>query len=202
MQQSIRNAQPIVYIAMNYRLGVFGFPAAQVLKEQRSENLGLRDQLLALQWIKNNIAAFGGDPENVTVFGQSFGSISIALLLTAWGGKGDKLFHKAIMASGSLARDRSDEIYKANTAAVAENLGCQLEDGVADANVIACMRQASLPAMTKANLDVASSVRPPFGFAAFTPIMDDDLIPDQPSKLLAEGLFQKGQSTPRTINIY
>ena len=64
---------------MNYRAGVFGFAAAKVLRENKAENLGLRDQYLALEWIREDIAAFGEDPSRITLFGQSFGGISVGL---------------------------------------------------------------------------------------------------------------------------
>lgn len=60
VQQAVKNDQPVIYAAMNYRLGVFGFASAGALRSAKSENIGLRDQYLALQWIKENIGAFGG----------------------------------------------------------------------------------------------------------------------------------------------
>lgn len=79
--QSIENGTPIIHVAINYRLGVFGFAQSAALKADKSENAGLRDQRLALEWIRDNIDAFGGDPEKITVHGQSSGGECILVLV-------------------------------------------------------------------------------------------------------------------------
>lgn len=62
-----------MHVSLNYRLGIFGFAQSDALNAEGSENAGLKDQRLALDWVSKNIAYFGGDPENVTIFGQSSG---------------------------------------------------------------------------------------------------------------------------------
>lgn len=93
----------VVYVAPNYRLGVFGFMAhPEATKEsahKASGNWGLLDQVAALRWVQRNIASFGGDPGNVTIMGQSAGSMSVNFLQASPLAKG--LFHKAIGMSGS-----------------------------------------------------------------------------------------------------
>lgn len=192
VRQSIENEEPIVYVAMNYRVGVFGFAAAKVLQENKAENLGLRDQHLALEWIRDNIAAFGGDPSRITLFGQSFGGISVGLQMVAWGGKQEKLFHKAIITSGAISADRNNAFAIKNTAAVANGVKCTDKHGVVDEAAVSCLRNAPLADLLKSNLDVATTVRPSYGFAAFSPVVDGDIIPDQPEKLLTEGKFLRG----------
>ena len=95
----------VVVVSINYRLGVLGFMAHPRLHnedENRSSGYyGLADQVAALEWIKQNIAAFGGDPNNVTVFGESAGGGNISALMRMPSAKG--LFHKAIIQSGALA---------------------------------------------------------------------------------------------------
>ncbi|KAJ8680687.1 hypothetical protein QAD02_016474 [Eretmocerus hayati] len=86
----------IVLVTINYRLGVFGF--LNLEHEVAPGNQGLKDQVMALQWIRDNITNFGGDPENVTIFGQSAGGASVHFLAISPLGKG--LFHKAICQSG------------------------------------------------------------------------------------------------------
>ena len=88
----------LVYVTINYRLGGFGFLLND--RDPASANLGLLDQMAALQWIQDNIAAFGGDPQNVTLMGESAGGMSIAILLGTPRAAG--LFHKAIVQSGGV----------------------------------------------------------------------------------------------------
>jgi para-nitrobenzyl esterase len=94
--------QGVVLVAMNYRLGRFGFFAHPALSSERpNENKGnyaYMDQIAALQWVRQNIAAFGGNPNNVTIFGFSAGGVSVHSLLTSPQARG--LFHKAIVHSG------------------------------------------------------------------------------------------------------
>jgi para-nitrobenzyl esterase len=93
----------VILVTINYRLGVFGFFAHPGLTRESphhaSGNYGLMDQIAALRWVQNNIARFGGDPKNVTVFGQSAGGQDTSLLMTSPLAKG--LFHRAIVQSGS-----------------------------------------------------------------------------------------------------
>jgi para-nitrobenzyl esterase len=88
----------LVYVTINYRLGGFGYLLND--RDPASANLGLLDQIAALQWIQDNIAAFGGDPQNVTVMGESAGGMSIGILLGTPRAEG--LFHKAIVQSGGV----------------------------------------------------------------------------------------------------
>src|SRR5205814_4060136 len=80
-------AQRVVVVCLNYRVGIFGFLAHPMLSAESprrtSGNYGLLDQIAALEWVRANIAAFGGDPERVTVFGESAGAVSIAVLMTS-----------------------------------------------------------------------------------------------------------------------
>jgi para-nitrobenzyl esterase len=94
----------VIFVSINYRVGVFGFLAHPELTKESpdktSGNYGLLDQIAALKWIKKNIAAFGGDPGNITIGGQSAGSMSVNCLVASPLAKG--LFHKAIAESGSF----------------------------------------------------------------------------------------------------
>jgi para-nitrobenzyl esterase len=94
----------VVVVTLNYRLGFLGFFGHPLLTEEAkaenapTANFGLLDQVAALQWVQRNIQAFGGDPTNVTLFGESAGGISTLALMTAPSARG--LFHKAIVQSG------------------------------------------------------------------------------------------------------
>jgi carboxylesterase type B len=100
---SVVKGKPIIFVAVNYRVGGFGFlPGKEVL----AANLGLLVQRLGLKWVADNIAAFGGDPDKVTIWGESAGSISVLDQMALYDGdhtyKGKPLFRAAIMNSGSV----------------------------------------------------------------------------------------------------
>lgn len=96
----------IVFITINYRLGIFGFFAHPELSAESpdyvSGNYGILDQIAALRWVKNNVASFGGNPENVTIAGQSAGAFSVHALVVS--SKARDLFHRAIAQSGGMFR--------------------------------------------------------------------------------------------------
>lgn len=107
--QAIYNGQAlaqagVVVVTINYRIGLFGFLAHPALTAeapaQVSGNYGLQDQIFALQWVQRNIASFGGNPDNVTIFGESAGGVSVYVLLASPLARG--LFHRAIAQSASI----------------------------------------------------------------------------------------------------
>lgn len=89
-------SKDVIVVTFNYRLGILGFACLGI--KEAPGNAGLRDQIEALKWIKKNIAAFGGDPDNVTIFGTSAGAVSVSLLIASTAA--NNLFHKAIAHSG------------------------------------------------------------------------------------------------------
>ena len=101
VEQSTKIGHPIIAVSMNYRLGAFGFLNSAEAFEAGDSNMGLRDQRLSLHWIHENIAAFGGDPSKVTIWGQSAGAASVGAQILAYGGRDDKLFRSAILQSGA-----------------------------------------------------------------------------------------------------
>ena len=121
----------IVFVSFNYRVGPFGFMAHPALsKEQNnaSGNYGLLDQVAALQWVQKNITAFGGNPEQVTIAGQSAGSMSVNALLASPLAKG--LFHGAILQSGGLLGNRLPSSLNN-----AEAIGIELQKKTEAANI-------------------------------------------------------------------
>lgn len=105
--QEIYQAEPIVrrgvvLVTINYRLNVFGFLAHPGLHGAAAANFGIADQIAALRWVRANIAAFGGDPAKVTIFGQSAGGMSVMALMSSPEAKG--LFGKAIIESGAMLK--------------------------------------------------------------------------------------------------
>jgi carboxylesterase type B len=118
VNHSVELESPIIVVTVNYRLGFFGFqgksPTVFYLRKlnlaagtdaiaNNALNLGLHDQRLGMQWVHDNIAAFGGDPDKVTLFGQSAGASSVGLQMLAYNGADQKLFRAAILESGSAS---------------------------------------------------------------------------------------------------
>ena len=135
------NGQPFaergnVVVTINYRLGVFGFFPHPSLKEEGSPagNQGLLDQRAALQWVQKNIEAFGGDPENVTIFGESAGAGSVCMHVASPGSRG--LFHRAVSQSGGCTADLGPgrEMTSDALAQYASDRGCTGDD------VVECLR--------------------------------------------------------------
>jgi para-nitrobenzyl esterase len=149
----------IVVVTVNFRLGVLGALYAPDRHGPGSTNLALRDQRHALRWVREQIAAFGGDPTAITVAGQSSGAIAISALLSA----GCDLFDRAILQSGGLERVRS----AAAASAVARQLGDSMRaDEPSVAEILAAQRC------------IDSGFVPPQG--PFHPCIDGDVIAEHP----------------------
>ncbi len=124
--QYLAERKDVVLVSINYRLGPFGFYSlsgfAESDPEGHSSNYGMLDMVRGLEWVRDNIANFGGDPDNVTIFGESAGSHAVCNLLACPLAKG--LFHKAIMESGGCGAESLDEC-NADGAVFAEAVGCE-----------------------------------------------------------------------------
>jgi para-nitrobenzyl esterase len=172
----------VVVVTVNYRLGAFGFldlSSFSTSGRRFDSNLGLRDVLVALQWVRDNIAAFGGDPDRVTLFGESAGAGIVTTLLTTPAGAG--LFSAAI-AQSSPATSVYDAVRGRRVAEeFLDILGLRPDD---------VDRLSGLPAeaIVAASRTLFNDVplRSP-GLLAFAPIVDGDLVPDYPVKLAREG---------------
>ncbi len=169
-----------VVVTVNYRLGAFGFlELAELGGDRFATNVGLRDVLAALGWVRDNIAAFGGDPARVTVFGESAGAGIITTLLVSPAAEG--LFSAAIAQSSPAT-----SVYDSRRA---ERVARQFLDrlGVAPGQ-LGRLFDMPVPAMVAASQAVFEQVptRTP-GTLAFAPIVDGDLVPDYPVKLAREG---------------
>jgi len=116
----------VVVVTINYRLGALGFLHLPSLEES---NFGMRDQVAALRWVRDNIASFGGDPGNITIFGESAGGMSVGSLMGSPEAQG--LFHKAIPQSGAGHHGIYDEQAVANAQSFCELLGVDPNDAEA-----------------------------------------------------------------------
>jgi para-nitrobenzyl esterase len=172
-------ARDVVVVTINYRLGAFGFLAMSDATDGKlpgTGNEGLADQILALDWVKRNIAVFGGDPDNVTIFGESAGGMSIGALLACAPAQG--LFHKAIPQSGGahIGHDR-DRGARAGRA-ILDEMGLSVGDA---------MRALEAPygAIVKAQIGVLADSRDgrdarKLGRLPFQPVVDGALLPVTP----------------------
>jgi carboxylesterase type B len=102
VETSMQINKPIIVVSINYRLSGFGLLGGAEMMAAGVLNLAIRDQWKALEWINQNIEGFGGDPNDVTIWGESGGADSVAILLQAYGGNNSGLFKKAIMVSGAV----------------------------------------------------------------------------------------------------
>jgi cholinesterase len=98
---SVAIQKPIIAVSINYRVGGWGFLASKEVSATGVSNIGLYDQRLALKWIQENIHAFGGDPEKVTISGESAGGFSVGYHLTGFDGDNEGLFRAVILESGN-----------------------------------------------------------------------------------------------------
>lgn len=190
IQAGIDNGKPIVYIAVNYRLGAFGWLAGKEVLDAGLTNLGHYDQILALQWVQDNIAKFGGDPDKVTLFGTSAGGISTWNLLTAKDGNlryNDKpLFRAAIMDSGSVIPTDPADCPKAQNIfnTVVRAGGCE---GAADK--IDCLRALPYDQFLQASTSVPGLFDYPSVALSYIPRYDGDLLTDSADNLCEAGKY-------------
>jgi para-nitrobenzyl esterase len=174
----------VVVVTINYRLGPFGFLTHQGLNAEDphhvSGNYGLLDQQNALRWVRRNIAAFGGDPSRVTIFGESAGGISVCLQLESPGADG--LYQRAINESGPCQMTMSVSHAQAQGDKLARLLGC---DHAPD--VIACMR--SRPTHQVLDALVASPVGA--NDVLWFPVVDGYVLPYTADQAFRSGKFSK-----------
>jgi para-nitrobenzyl esterase len=175
--QFLAENHDVVVVSMNYRLGLFGFFAhPDLVADGASGNQGLLDQQMALTWVHNNIARFGGDPGNVTIFGESAGSFDVCMHVAAPGSAG--LFHRAISESGGCTtRQRTRVEAEAAAVSFAGDVSCT------GAGALACLR-GKAAADLMASPDVAAG-------KGFGPDVDGMFMPDQPRTLYDTGRISK-----------
>jgi len=189
VDNSVKQGTPLIGVSLNYRLSVFGFPGGKQALEAGATNLGFRDQRLALHWVNENIASFGGAPDKVTIFGESSGAESVANQVLAYNGRDDGLFRAVAAESGFggvIPRGFggfNSTTFQTNFDQLVGNItSCASTAGTPES--FECLRTAPLEEIN-AVLDATGS---PF---SFTPVKDGDFIADFATNQLARGDFVK-----------
>nr|XP_056722751.1 cholinesterase-like [Euleptes europaea] len=169
----------VIVVSMNYRLGALGFLS---LPPAAPGNMGLLDQQLALRWVRENAAAFGGDPTRITIFGESAGGASVNYHLLSPGSK--PLFERAVLQSGTAVASWvwvSPEEAKWRALDLARKMGCTEDESSA---IVNCLQEKGVEEF------------PTYKFSAealnltFVPTTDGDFLPDDPQKLVESRRFQ------------
>ena len=178
----------VVVVTINYRLGVLGFLELGHLEPglAGSGTNGIRDQVAALEWVRANIGGFGGDPRNVTIFGESAGGMSVTTLLGTPAARG--LFHRAIAQSGAGAHTHRPEAAHRVTDAVlgALSLPSAAVDGLLAAPVDDVLR-AQAEVDTPLNESVRGADGIPVGVLTFQPVVDGAIVPRPPLEAVRAG---------------
>lgn len=176
----------VVLVKMNYRLGAFGFLNAN--DHEVPGNMGIHDQILALNWVRQNIHTFGGNPDKITAFGSSAGAMSIGLLITS--PVAGNLFRRAILQSGSpcvsiISRDN-------NSLDLADELASQTGCAMGNMSVlnhpkqiVACLRRVTVDIILHVQGQLFRKL------LAFLPVFGDDLLPVNVLVALQKGMFSR-----------
>ncbi len=165
----------VVVVTINYRLGALGF--LHLPSQPTSGNNGILDQIAALEWVQANITNFGGDPANVTIFGESAGAMSVGTLMAI--GRPGELFHKAILQSGAGHHVRTPEFANAVTTGVCDGIGI-------DATDITALRNVSVADLLAAQSAVEGKMTGDAGLP-FSPVVDGIVLAHRPIDAIAAG---------------
>lgn len=169
----------VVVVSMNYRLGIFGFTAHPAFDADHNGGYGLEDQRAALRWVKKNIAAFGGDADNVTIAGESAGGAGVCMHILA-PDETTGLFHKAIVQSaGCVTPLPSLEDGKKIGRKVASLVGCGDE-----ATALSCLRKKSVKELLDAATTVAGS-----SIVTYMPVIGTKTVPLPGAQAIPAGKF-------------
>ncbi|XP_039614868.1 neuroligin-1 isoform X1 [Polypterus senegalus] len=176
----------VIVITVNYRLGVLGFLSTG--DQAAKGNYGLLDQILALRWTSENIAFFGGDPLRITVFGSGAGASCVNLLTLShysegnrWSNSTKGLFQRAIAQSGTALSSWAVSFQPAKYARMlATKVGCNLVDTL---DLVECLQKKHYKEL------VDQDIQPARYHIAFGPVIDGDVIPDDPQILMEQGEF-------------
>ncbi|EME40594.1 hypothetical protein DOTSEDRAFT_177661 [Dothistroma septosporum NZE10] len=182
--------EPFIALSFNYRIGALGFLNSELTEKEGLLNLGLHDQKLLLEWVQENIEAFGGDPNDVTIAGLSAGAHSIGHHIMDINEK-RTLFHKAIIESGAATsravHPADSKLHQVQFDKLVAEVGCSDAKG---SEILSCLRQASSEAVTAAQSTVFDEYNPSVRWA-WQPVIDDDIISRRPLDAWKSGKWHK-----------
>ena len=181
------SSKGVVLVTANYRLGPFGFFALPELSAEHpagvSGNQGIRDQVTALEWVRDNIARFGGDPGNVTIFGESAGALSMSLLQASPLARG--LFHRVIGQSGGAFQPMGFRDRMTSYAPSIESRGQEIATALAGEDGDDSL--AGLRALSAEHVLAVYQANPALFDYGSLAIVDGEVIPDEVATIFAEG---------------
>ncbi|KAI8458722.1 Alpha/Beta hydrolase protein [Phakopsora pachyrhizi] len=192
VSSSVDLEKPIVFVSINYRLNTFGFLNTDELPLEDLQ-VGLKDQILSLEWLKKNIANFGGDPKKITIWGQSAGAISVALLVTYLPTPRDsseELFRSAIMDSGSPTSHTVPKVGYYNQDGAPYDILLKLTGCSDDDSSLECLRNLPYDALLNATFAVTRTEPYPRQLTIWGPSYKRGSIIDRrPSERLSDNDF-------------
>ncbi|XP_078611147.1 fatty acyl-CoA hydrolase precursor, medium chain-like [Branchiostoma floridae x Branchiostoma japonicum] len=171
--------QDVVVVNINYRLGALGFLSTG--DENAPGNVGFLDQVEAMIWVKENIQSFGGDPDRVTIFGESAGGLSVSYQVASPLGKG--LFQRAISQSGTYSTMEVLPKPLELAAKLAKEVGCDAKDS---ASLVDCLRQKTADEIVEGSLRMNKMGSGEMG-EYFGPVLDGNFLPEHPKDLYHDG---------------
>lgn len=184
--QSVANGNPIMQVNINYRLGVFGFSKSKALTKAGSANIGLRDQRMAIEWVRDHIASFGGNPRMITISGQSSGGLAVGMQLLAYGGKKPVPFQQAICQSQALGPAIMTDITDRAFSRLARHVSCD-KAGIQSEAALTCLRSLTMDQLIDAQaatIDGNENIGD-----NWLPAIDGDFLPAAPSDLIKQHDF-------------
>ncbi|TVY83864.1 Lipase [Lachnellula suecica] len=176
----------IVMVNFNYRVGPYGFLASEKVRSNGDLNAGLLDERMAFHWVQDHIEQFGGDPNHVVIHGASAGAGSVALHLTAYGGRDDGLFVGGIGESVFFPAQPQVSELEWQFERYANDTGC-----AGSADELACIRSKDITVLQAANVGTPFPGRNNAPLFYWTPTIDGDFIQDYPYRLIEQGKFVK-----------
>ncbi|OAX78904.1 hypothetical protein ACJ72_06783 [Emergomyces africanus] len=183
--------KPFIVVNFNYRLGAFGFLSSEVVAKEGLLNGGLRDQILLLKWVQENIEAFGGDPNDVALFGLSAGAHSIGHHVMHYEEKMPPLFHRVIMESGATTSRAvypyNHSLHQLQFEEFLVEAGCS---NLEEDEILPCLRSKSAFTIGRASSKIFSRYEPSDRWA-FQPVIDGDIIKQAPIHAWKSGNWNK-----------